>query len=343
MRVRDLGLRPGRLEPGPRNALSDVAGVTVGHRTLHEGSDIRTGVTVVLPAPDIRESPMYAGVSVLSGTGELCGLTQVREWGMLETPIALTNTLSLGAVSEGLVRWLLRQDPEMGREEGVVVPLVAECDDSWLNDIRALAVRPEHVLEALDDASGDFAEGNIGAGTGMTAFDCAGGIGTASRRVGRETVGALVLANFGELVDLRMDGLPVGARLATTWEPEDRPPSSGSCTVVLATDAPLLPDQLERLARRGLLGLVRTGSYASSTSSEIALAFSTANRPGWGEKTTDRVRTRLDTDIDPLYLAAVESVEEAVLNALCAARTMVGRAGHTAHALPLDLVHTMAN
>jgi D-aminopeptidase len=329
--LRAHGLRIGELEPGPRNAISDVAGVSVGHVTVvrdepdpPEGRGVaRSGVTAIAPAaPDslVRE-PLAAGTAVLNGAGELTGSLQIAEWGVIETPIYLTATMSVGRVYDGAVAAAVAADARVGVET-VVIPVVGECDDSWLNDARVVQVEAADAGRALAAASEDVQQGAVGAGTGMVCFDRKGGVGTASRVAGA-TVGVLVLANFGSARELRVDGVPVGRLL-------DPPPSTrspaGSCIAVVATDAPLTTAQLTRLARRAGLGLARTGSVAHHGSGEIFVAFSAARG---GDALADR-------ELDPLFAATVDAAEEAVLNALWAAQTTTGREGRVAHALPHD-------
>lgn len=345
-RARELGLRLGELPPGPLDAIADVDGVRVGHLTVWgegEGPDrpVRTGVTVVLPhGGNVFRDKVPAAVHVINGYGKAAGFTQVSELGTLETPIALTGTLSIGAAHEGLVRHALGASPEIGRTAGTVNPVVAECSDARLSDIRALAVRPDHVVEAIGlAATGPVAEGSVGAGTGMICYGWKGGIGTASRVTARGgfTVGALVLANFGRADDLRIAGIPVGREL--------RPPSgqhrggSGSCIIVLATNAPADARQLGRLARRAQNGLARTGAYGEHGSGEYVIAFSTARRvqQGSGDTVVDTSAVTEDGPaINQLFQAVTESVEEAVVNALLQAEPTGPHDAAIAPALPLD-------
>jgi D-aminopeptidase len=328
--MRSHGLRIGELEPGPANSIADVAGVTVGHVTVvrdePDGRGVaRTGVTAVVP-PDpatLFREPLPAGVAVLNGAGELTGSLQIREWGTLHTPVYLTATMAVGRVYDGAVAAAVAADPAVGVED-VVIPVVGECDDSWLNDARDPQVEAADVGRAQANASSEFERGAVGAGTGMVCFDWKGGIGTASRTASGHAVGVLVLANFGSARQLRIDGVPVGAHLP---EPGTGPPTpAGSCIAVVATDAPLPPAQLTRLARRAGLGLARTGSVAHHGSGEIFLAFS-----------TDR-RATFTGDLNPLFQAAVEATEEAVIDALWSATTVTGRDGRIVPALPHDRV-----
>jgi D-aminopeptidase len=349
-RLRDLGFSIGRFPVGKLNAITDVAGVRVGHSTLIMGEGplevgkgpVRTGVTAVLPHTNVFESRIVAGGFVLNGAGEVSGLTQVQEWGLLETPILLTNTLAVGKVSDAAVKWMTKRWPSIGAEDDVVIPLVGECDDSWLNDAVGRHVRSEHVYRAIDQATaGKVAEGSVGAGTGLITCDFKAGIGTSSRRVSIEgheyTVGILVQSNFGVMRSLRVDGAPVGEVLEPIYSQPRREKNAGSIITVVATDAPLLSPQLVRLCKRAALGIGRLGSFAAHGSGEIVVGFSTANRvPRQTSKMTATLEVLLDEACDPLYEAVVECTEEAIVNALCMAEEMRGQSGHVAPALPLD-------
>jgi D-aminopeptidase len=350
-RARDLGFIVGRYRTGKHNAITDVEGVRVGHCTLIEGKGrlrtgkgpVRTGVTAILPgAEDVFHNRVLGGTFVLNGAGEVSGLTQVTEWGLIETPLLLTNTLSVGTVSQACVRYMVDRYPGIGREHDVVIPLVGECDDSWLNDIAGRHVREEHVRAAIESAAGGpVAEGNVGGGTGMITCDFKGGIGTSSRKLpaakGGFTVGVLVMSNFGRLLDLRMDGIPVGELLAPLYETHKRRKVNyGSIIAVFATDAPLLPHQLSRVAKRVGLGIGRVGSYAAHGSGEIIVGFSTANKVPREERArTYQLEVMSDDHIDPIYRASIEATEEAILNALCMGAGMEGINGHYAPGLPL--------
>lgn len=343
-RARDLGILLGSRAPGPLNAITDVAGVKVGHVSLVDASTgphaLRTGVTAVVPAEgDLWNGKLYAGSFILNGNGEAAGLMWVAESGILETPVALTNTLSVGAVQEGLVRHMLAAHPKVGVSDDTLTPVVFECDDSSLSDIRALAVRPEHALQALAAAKGGaVTEGPVGAGTGMTSYEFKGGIGTASRVLSKEeggwTVGVLVNANHGARESLRVGGVEVGREL-TDLKPQYK--QDGSIVVLVATDAPLESRQLSRLAKRAMLGVGRTGAVAYHGSGDVALSWSTANRlPHYPKEGVLSVKVLSDFHLDPLFEAAVEAAEEAVINVLLAGKTTVGREGNTVHALPVD-------
>jgi D-aminopeptidase len=345
-RARDLGIAPGVYPPGKLDAITDVEGVRVGHTTLVEGDAVRTGVTAILPhGGNLFQDKVAGAVFVGNAFGKLAGSTQVNELGTIETPIVLTNTLSVGTAMDAVVRWVLERP---GNEDvHSVNALVGETNDGGLNDIRGLHVAAKDVVAALEGAKvGPVAEGSVGAGTGTVAFGWKGGIGTASRvlpaALGGHTLGVLVQANFGGV--LTMDGVPVGKELGKAewaWAPPGRPrdEGDGSCLIVVATDAPLGPRDLERLAARAVFGLARTGSSYSNGSGDYAVAFSTAPslRVRHGDS-KPRARTLLPTDaLSPLFQAVLETTEEAVLNALLRATTVTGM-GSTVQAIPIDRV-----
>jgi D-aminopeptidase len=349
-RARDIGLAPGVFDPGPLNAITDVAGVSVGHLTLNEGDRTRTGVTVVVPhAGNVFQDKVAGAVFVGNAFGKLAGSTQVDELGTIETPIALTNTLAVGAVVEGIVQWTLAQSGNADVRS--VNALVGETNDGGLNDIRTLAVRPAHVMRALEAARGGAVEeGSVGAGTGTRAFGWKGGIGTSSRRLpaalGGYTVGVIVQSNYGGV--LTMDGAPIGKRLGRyAFQPPgrgagDADPGDGSCMIVVATDAPLDARDLKRLAARAVFGLARTGSSYSNGSGDFAVAFAThlSLRVRFGED-QPAARTLLPTDgVSPLFQAALEATEEAVYNSLLKATTVKSALG-SAEALPIARVREL--
>jgi len=343
--AREIGLAPGVFAPGTKNAITDVAGVAVGHATLNQGDAIRTGVTVIVPHQgNLFQDKVPGAVFVGNAFGKLAGSTQVDELGTIETPIGLTNTLSVGAVMEGLVRWTLDQSGNDSVRS--VNALVGETNDGGLNDIRGQHVRPQHVIDALQAATtGAVQEGSVGAGTGTQAFGWKGGIGTSSRkldpRYGGYTVGVLVQSNYGGV--LTMGGAPVG-KILGRYSYQPRPSGQddhgdGSCMIVVATDAPLDARDLKRLAARAVFGLARTGSSYSNGSGDFAIAFSTAAdlRTRFGSSTV-QPRTLLPTDgISPLFQAALEATEEAVYNSLLKATPVSSRFGK-AEALPIDRV-----
>jgi D-aminopeptidase len=359
-RARDLGIIVGQYEPGPLNAITDVAGVTVGHRTLIRGDGalkpgegpVRTGVTVVIPRDDVWHQKVPAGAFVLNGTGEMTGLPWIAESGFLEYPVALTNTLNVPRVANGVISWMIRKYPGIGISDDTLTPVVAECDDGRLNDIQGRHVSEQDVMAALDGATGGpVAEGTIGAGTGMVSYGFKGGIGTSSRRLpeqeGAYTIGVLVNANHGRRPELLVAGVPVGrlydaaSPLSHTVQPGL---AEGSIIIVIATDAPLDGRQLTRLAKRAALGLARTGSTARHGSGDFILAFSTGNVIPHYPATPTYTQTHLaDTHLNPLFAAAVETTEEAILNALVTATTVIGRDGHRAEAIDRDRLKALVS
>jgi D-aminopeptidase len=353
MRARDLGIVIGQLPTGRLNAITDVAGVRVGHRTLIRGDAVRTGVTVILPHEgDPVSEPVFAGCHTLNGYGEMTGLEWVRESGLLTAPIALTNTNSVGVVRDALVQVSVQRQADGQRGGPTWLPVVAETWDGYLNDIDGQHVTADDLVAALDAAeNGPVAEGNVGGGTGIKAFGFKAGIGTASRMIDAGdrayTVGALVQANFGRRPRLTIDGVPVGREIPLTEIAGPDPAAEGgSVVVILATDAPLLPDQCRRLAQRAALGIARMGGAGENDSGDFFLAFATGNRGLAGEEQTEPViqaiRMLNSEHIDPFFWAAVDATEEAVINALVAAETMTGN-GVTFHALPADrLLEVMA-
>jgi D-aminopeptidase len=362
-RLRDLGVTIGRMAPGTHNAITDVAGVRVGHATIVSGEGplqvgvgpVRTGVTAIVPHEgDIGIEPLFAGSHVLNGNGDMTGLLWVKESGMLTTPIALTNTHSVGVVRDALIAYEAQRTrrPELFWS----LPVVAETYDGWLNDINGMHVKADHVWDALDSAAaGPVAEGCVGGGTGMICHEFKGGIGTSSRVLadgdGGWTVGVLVQANYGARHLLRIDGVPVGDLIPCSKVPgygAERTrlargePGDGSIIIVVATDAPLLPHQCERLAQRATIGLARVGGIGANSSGDIFLAFATGNRglPGAEEATAEIAHCRMIANdrMTPLFEACAEATEEAILNALCMATTTTGVDGRTMYALPLDRV-----
>jgi len=335
----------GALAAGPRDAISDVTGVTVGHHTLAEG-DLQTGVTVVSPhAGDPYRDKVPAAAVVLNGFGKSVGLVQVEELGVLETPIALTNTFSVPAVAAAQIRQCIAANPETGRGLPTVNPLVFECNDGFLNDIQRMAVTQEHYLRACATADVHVEQGAVGAGRGMSCFGLKGGVGTSSRRVAgsQYTLGALVLANFGKLPQLTVAGHPVGVHLAgfssgastgSARTDTENGPEKGSIILLVATDAPLDARQLRRVALRAGAGLARTGSVFGHGSGDIALAFSTAYTvPHLVERPMPVLAMLHDGVLDHLFQAAADSCEQAILNALWHARPVTGRDGHRREAL----------
>jgi D-aminopeptidase len=389
-RAREIGLTIGTLPTGPLNAITDVAGVRVGHVTLIEGEGplipgvgpVRTGVTAILPhAGDLFREKVAACVHRLNGFGEVTNADQVREMGVIESPILLTGTTNVPRVADAALDWAFARDAEIGVTTWNPSPLVAECSDMYLNDARGRHVHSEHVIAAIEGAaSGPVAEGGVGGGTGMSCCEFKGGVGTSSRVIPAEaggyTVGVLVMSNFGRREHLRMDGVPVGQELLDWPDPErsaaepkgarsqevaaDPERSGSSIIIVLATDAPLDPRQLERVSVRAGAGLARTGGLYSTSSGDFVIAFSTTNRvphfppaprlqhglvaeallegQSWPAGADPRSRATGTPAINYLFQAAIEATEEAILNSIFAAETMVGRDHHVRHALPIEEV-----
>ncbi len=342
-RIRELGISPGILPTGKWNAITDVTGVKVGHVTLIEGDDIRTGVTAILPhSGNVYQDKAPAGIVVGNGFGKLMGSTQVDELGEIETPIVLTNTLSAPRAAEALIDWTLAQN---GNEDvRSVNPVVGETNDGLLNNIRKMAVTKEHVMQAIANASpGPVAEGCVGAGTGTVCFGWKGGIGTSSRvlpnNLGGYTVGVLVQSNFGGV--LQVDGIPVGKKLGQYYLKDqlDDASADGSIMIIVATDAPLSDRNLKRLAKRGLAGLARTGASMSNGSGDYVIAFSTAEAVRRTAERRSKVWAYPEVPnelMSPLFQAVIESTEEAIYNSLSMAETLTGYQDRTIEALPLD-------
>src|SRR5215212_9489282 len=341
-RIRDFGVVIGELPTGPHNAITDVPGVLVGHATViaDEPRVARTGVTMIKPrAGNIWEDRVFGGFFSFNGNGEMTGLPWLEESGMIDAAIGISNTHAVGVVRDAIVAHAV----EHSQIESFLLPIAAETFDGWLSDIDAFHITQAHALAALAAAkSGPIDEGDVGGGTGMICHGFKGGIGTASRVVaaggGSYTVGALVQANYGARRDLRVDGVPVGLEIGVDKVParEEAPPgNAGSIIVVIATDAPLLPVQCKRLARRATTGLARVGGVGYNGSGDIFLAFATGNRLPQSEVPVD-LKMLPHEQIDDLFVATADAVEEAILNALCAAETMIGYKGRTVHAMPLD-------
>jgi L-aminopeptidase/D-esterase-like protein len=341
-RARDLGI-PFEGSPGPMNAITDVDGVTVGHVTLFSGEGklivgqgpVRTGLTAILPRGNAGCARVFAGYFSLNGNGEMTGTHWVEESGLLEGPIMLTNTHSVGIVRDAVIEW---QIAKAKMDQPWALPVVAETFDGYLNDINGFHVRKPHVFEAIENACpGPVAEGNTGGGTGMICHEFKGGIGTASRRLdektGGYTVGVLVQANHGLRHDLRIVGVPAGMEIRENLV---KSKEEGSIIIVVATNAPLMPHQLKRLARRAALGLGRTGSIGSNFSGDIFLAFSTANATAAVAQDIVQLTMVPNEQLDPIFDATVSAAEEAIINALVAAETMIGRDNNKVIAIPHD-------
>ncbi|WP_026946212.1 DmpA family aminopeptidase [Algoriphagus marincola] len=343
-RPRDLGIPFGVLPSGKLNAITDVEGLKVGHLTKIEGESIRTGVTAILPhGGNIFQEKVPAAIYVGNGFGKLAGVTQVQELGLIESPIILTNTLSVAAGIEGTVRYVLSQDGNESVQS--VNAVVGETNDGFLNDIRGMHIRPEEVIQAIHSAeSGAIEEGNVGAGTGTVCFGWKGGIGTSSRvlphSLGGYTVGVLVQSNFGG--NLQIAGIPVGEKLEKYPFRSAIEKADGSCMIVVATDAPLESRNLERLAKRAMMGLAKTGGIASNGSGDYVIAFSTAEkiRSKYNAESgsLENLQTIRNDDMSSLFMAVIEATEEAIINSLFAAESMTGKEGRTVDALPKEKI-----
>ena len=351
-RARELGI-PFDGTPGPLNAITDVAGVLVGHTTLISGEGklvigkgpVRTGVTAILPrSKDSMMNPVFAGWFSQNGNGEMTGTTWVEESGFLEGPVMITNTHSVGVVRDAVIQWRVAHGQPDATGYWWSLPVVAETWDGWLNDINGFHVKPEHAIHAIDSAqSGAVTEGNVGGGTGMICSGYKGGIGTSSRRLsendGGYMVGVLVQCNFGSRQNLRIAGIPVGREISSE-DPYAYQPSEiserGSIIIVVATDAPLISTQLKRLAHRATLGLGRLGSISGNGSGDIFIAFSTANTSVAASKEVVNVKMLPNDSLDPIFAATVQATEEAIVNAMVAAESMTGIDGHHVTALPHD-------
>ncbi len=333
-RVRDIGIQIGNIPTGTHNAITDVAGVKVGHVTLNEGDSIRTGVTAILPSDDIWTARLFGAAHTIHGNGEATGIARINQAGWIESPILLTNTLSVGAVHDGVVRYIVKRYPD----NNIVLPIVAECYDGGLNDISGLHVTAQHAIEAIENATdGPVTEGSVGGGTGMRCYGFKAGIGTASRVLSEEqggwTVGVLVNSNGGRRSQLRIDGVPVGKEIVGSPPKLGR---DGSFIIVIATDAPLTHRQLKQLAIRATHGLARTGTPSTDGSGEFVIAFSTANIfSNRTETGTFQIKMLVNGRLSSLFQAVIEATEEAIVNSMTMATTTTGRNGRTMHAIPL--------
>ena len=346
--IRELGISIGTFPTGTLNAITDVPGVRVGHTTLRKGhgalvpgqGPVRTGVTVVIPRDDVWNHKVPAGSFVLNGTGEMTGLAWIEEAGFLEYPIALTNTLNAPLVANGVISWMLKQYPAIGITDDTLTPVVAECDDSYLNDSQGRHVTEQDVVHALESASsGTIAQGSVGAGTGMRSYGFKGGIGTSSRVLpeadGGHVIGVLVNANHGRREQLTILGHPMAHHFAKVQAPLQT--TEGSIIIIIGTNAPLTSRQLKRVAKRATFGLARTGTIGRHGSGDFILAFSTGNViPHYPTAQTYSMTILSDIYLNPIFAAVVEATEEAILNALTMATTVVGRDGHRVDAIPLE-------
>lgn len=341
-RIRDYGIQIGRLQPGKFNAITDVAGVGVGHVTL-SGQAVQTGVTAIIPHQgNLFKEKLIASSHVINGFGKTMGTVQIAEMGTIETPIVLTNTLSAAAAADALIDYSLERNPEIGRTAGTVNPVVGECNDSYLNDIRGKHVKKEHIHQAIERAASEFEEGTAGAGTGMLCYSLKGGIGSASRLMelahGTYTMGVLVLTNFGLLGDLMVNGKRMGAELENLMGRSHQDKDKGSAMIIAATDLPVSERQLNRILKRSVTGLARTGAFIANGSGEIAIGFSTANRIAHEQNgQLQSLQIIHEEEMDLAFRAIGEAVEESVLNSLVTAEAVEGRDGNSRPALK-DLI-----
>lgn len=337
-KIRDYGISIGTMPTGSNNSITDVKGVKVGHTTLDEGK-IKTGVTAILPHEDnIFKEKLVAASHVINGFGKSTGLIQIEEMGTVETPIILTNTLSVGIAHETLIKYMLRQNKDIGDTTGTINPIICECNDGRINDIRGLHIKPEHIVEAIEKCNIDFDEGNVGAGTGMMCYGLKGGIGSSSRIIEfdgiKYTVGVLVLSNFGSLEDFVLNGNPIGQRLFKEIQDINTIEDKGSIILIVATDIPLESRQLKRIIKRVYPGISRTGSYTGNGSGEVVIGFSTANRIKHYER-NDIIDIKIinENKIDKIFKATVEATEEAILNSLICSSSTVDRRGKIVYSL----------
>ena len=332
-RIRDFNIAIGSFETGKRNAITDVKGVKVGHITLDK-KEVKTGVTVIMPHNrNLFKEKLFAAVHVINGFGKSMGTIQIQEFGTLETPIALTNTLNIGEAASALIDYMLETNEDIGKTAGTVNPVVCECNDGFLNDLRGKHLKKHHVLEALKNADVSFKEGAVGAGTGMSCYELKGGIGSASRviRFGDKifSVGVLVLTNMGRKKDLIIDGHAFGREISREDSAEEFQPDGGSIIVILATDIPLTDRQLNRVCKRAGVGVNRTGSYTDNSSGEIVIGFTTANCvQHYRKDLINAVWFLHEDEIDKVFRAVVECTEEAILNSMITADHTIGRDGN---------------
>lgn len=341
-KIRDFGINIGSLATGKNNSITDVKGVKVGNITLDDGS-IKTGVTAILPHEgNIFKEKLIAACHVINGFGKSTGLIQIEELGTLETPIILTNTLSVGTAHEALVRYMLGGNEDIGTTTGTVNPIICECNDGMINDIRGLHIKQDHIYKAIEKCDVDFEEGNVGAGTGMICYDLKGGIGSSSRIIELDnknyTLGVLVLSNFGSLENLILNGEKLGQTLVEKIKGINLTEEQGSIIVILATDIPLSSRQLKRVIKRTYPGISRTGSYTGNGSGEVVIGFSTANKLNhYEEKDIVNLKAINENKIDRIFKSTVEATEEAILNSLICSNSSIDRKGNIVYSLK-DLI-----
>ncbi|SCY94451.1 DmpA family aminopeptidase [Alkaliphilus peptidifermentans] len=332
-KLRDYGIIIGKMKPGRYNAITDVEGVKVGHTTLMDG-DINTGVTAVLPHEgNCFKKKVMAASHIINGFGKTLGTVQINELGTIETPIILTNTLNIGIASDALIHYMIDKNPDIGITTGTVNPVVAECNDAYLNDIRGVHVSKKDVIDAIKNAKNEFSEGSVGAGTGMSCYQLKGGIGSASRVITfndmEYKIGVLVLSNMGKKEDLLVNGKALGKLIVELEGNAETDGDKGSIIIIVATDLPVTERQLKRIAKRSVVGLSRTGAYIGHGSGDIAIAFTTANKINhYEEDKIINIQMVNEAHIDMIFQATVEATEEAILNSMIAADTIFGRNGH---------------
>lgn len=337
-RIRDYGITIGEMKPGKLNSITDIEGIKVGNVTLNN-DEVKTGVTAIIPhGGNLFREKLMASSYVINGFGKSIGFIQIDEMGTLETPIVLTNTLSIGTAFNGVIEYMLDQNPDIGRTTGTINPVVCECNDGYLNNIRKPSIEKSHVLAALANADREFEEGSVGAGTGMSCLGLKGGIGTSSRIVelGNQEylLGSLVLSNFGGKEQLIINGINAGKNIKALLAKGDDKPDQGSIVMIIATDIPLSERQLKRVCKRAVVGLSRTGSFIENGSGDMVIAFTTSNRIShYEEKDIRSIHILNENKIDLVFKAAAESIEEAILNSLICAEKTTGRDGHTKHSL----------
>jgi len=337
-KMRDYGISIGTLETGEMNSISDVKGVTVGHCTLNNG-DMKTGVTAILPHQgNVFKEKVLGASYVINGFGKTMGTIQIDELGTIETPIILTSTLSVGVCSNALIQYMLNENPEIGRTTGTVNPLVCECNDMLLNDIRAGYIKEKHVFQAIKNATQFFEEGSVGAGTGMVCFGLKGGIGSSSRLIKMNdatyTIGVLVLSNFGQMKDFRLNGKLIGHELCQFVPTSPSKEDKGSIIIIVATDLPVTERQLKRIIKRSTIGLSRTGSYFGNGSGDIIIGFTTENKqPHFPTGSLQTLKTIHESEIDHAFIAVADATEEAIINSMLLSKTTTGRNNQTVYSL----------
>jgi D-aminopeptidase len=337
-RIRDYGISIGKMRTGKLNSITDIRGIQVGHVTLND-ENIKTGVTALIPHEgNLFKEKVMSSSYVINGFGKSMGLIQIEELGTIESPIILTNTLSIGTACDGVLDYMLNQNKDIGNTTGTINPIVCECNDGYLNDIRKRKIERSHVLSAIENAGTEFEEGSVGAGTGMSCLGLKGGIGTASRIISLDhkdyTVGSLVLSNFGALENLMIDGVKAGEKIKSLLSKASEEKDKGSIIMIIATDIPLSERQLKRVCKRATVGLSRAGSFIGNGSGDIVIAFTTSNKVShYEEKNICEIRVLNDNNIDEVFKAAAEAVEESILNSMICAETTVGKDGHTRHSL----------